>query len=157
LQADGAQPMSATADEGEPAEAPTTVASGESEAASSETQPSDATRTEAENAVPPTVASSNVDAEPAEAAPVASPPVNVPRSGFSVQVGSFGSRDNATRLVRQLQDKGFPAYIAAPTSGSTPGLARVRVGPVSDRAAAAELAARLQRAGQKSTAIVPNS
>jgi DedD protein len=176
LQSDGVQPMSAPADLGESTEAPMS-ASAQDGAASADEESSDRptseeqTSDEPANAESPTAATSAVAAtsprpnnipDTADAPPVAATPTArtndaVPRTGFSVQVGSFGSRDNATRLVRQLQDKGFPAYIAAPNSGSTPGLARVRVGPVNDRAAAQELAARLQRAGQKSTAVVPNS
>jgi DedD protein len=80
---------------------------------------------------------------------------DVLRSGtFAVQVGSFGNRDNAERLVRDLQSKGFPAYLEAPTGGRN--LVRVRVGPVEDRAAAVSLVERLKRAGQPG-AIVPNS
>jgi DedD protein len=164
LQSDGVQPMSAAADLGESAESPTMAAGADraanvgaesTDGSTSDEQSSDerASNRTAGHAAPPVAATAPRVVE--------TPPVRagdeVPRTGFSVQVGSFGSRDNATRLVRQLQDKGFPAYIAAPNSGSTPGLARVRVGPVSDRAAAQELAARLQRAGQKSTAVVPNS
>jgi DedD protein len=176
LQSDGVQPMSAAADLGESAESPTMAAGADraanvgaesTDGSTSDEQSSDerASNRSPGDAAPPVAAraprpdsdSGTGATTRVTATPSARAGDEVPRTGFSVQVGSFGSRDNATRLVRQLQDKGFPAYIAAPNSGSTPGLARVRVGPVNDRAAAQELAARLQRAGQKSTAVVPNS
>jgi DedD protein len=85
---------------------------------------------------------------PAIATPVA-------RGSFVVQLGSFGSRDNANRLVRDMTAKGFAAFVAPITSGGRE-LYRVRVGPTRDRASAQALAAQLRRVGQ-SGAIVPIS
>ncbi len=97
---------------------------------------------------PPAVAS----AADGAGAPVADPP----RSGaFAVQVGSFGNRENADRLTRELQSKGFPAYVEDP-DGAGRGLARVRVGPVATRDDASKLLEQLRAAGQGG-AIVPNS
>jgi DedD protein len=84
--------------------------------------------------------------------PTAAPAV---RGSFVVQLGSFGSRDNADRLVRDMTAKGFAAFVAPITSGGRE-LYRVRVGPTRDRAAAEALAAQLRRVGQ-SGAIVPIS
>lgn len=78
-----------------------------------------------------------------------------PRGSFVVQLGSFGSRDNADRLVRDMTAKGFAAFVAPITSGGRE-LYRVRVGPTRDRAAAEALAAQLRRIGQ-SGSIVPIS
>ena len=77
------------------------------------------------------------------------------RGSFVVQLGSFGSRDNADRLVRDMTAKGFTAFVAPITSDGRE-LYRVRVGPTRDRAAAEALAAQLRRMGQ-SGSIVPIS
>jgi len=91
---------------------------------------------------------------PAAAATVTAPVV-VERGSFVVQLGSFGSRDNADRLVRDMTAKGFSAFVAPITSGGRE-LYRVRVGPTRDRPAAEALAAQLRRVGQ-SGSIVPIS
>ncbi|MEO8018477.1 MAG: SPOR domain-containing protein [Pseudomonadota bacterium] len=107
---------------------------------------------------------------PPVAAPVTTPPVaaqgraeaprpaaapQVARGDFVVQLGSFGSRENADRLVRDMSAKGFAAFVAPISSGGRE-LYRVRVGPTRDRAAAEALAAQLRRIGQ-SGSIVPIS
>jgi len=74
---------------------------------------------------------------------------------FVVQLGSFGSRDNADRLVRDMTAKGFTAFVA-PIKSNGRELYRVRVGPTRDRASAEALAAELKRIGQ-SGSIVPIS
>ena len=83
------------------------------------------------------------------------PPPSVQPGSFVVQLGSFGSRDNADRLVRDMTAKGFAAFVAPIKSGGRE-LYRVRVGPTRDRAQAEALAAQLRRVGQ-SGAIVPIS
>lgn len=77
-----------------------------------------------------------------------------PEAGFSVQLGSFQSRDNARRLVKEMQGKGFTAFVLE-GGGKSGKLYRVRVGPVADRAAATALAAKLRSAGQPGS-IVPS-
>jgi DedD protein len=93
------------------------------------------------------------------AAPVPTPPAAPPpaaaRGSFVVQLGSFGSKENADRLVRDMTAKGFAAFVAPITSGGRE-LYRVRVGPTRDRPAAEALAAQLRRVGQ-SGSIVPIS
>jgi DedD protein len=85
-----------------------------------------------------------------ERVPAAEPP---PVMGWSVQLGSFQSRDNAHRLLKELKGKGFSAFILE--GGGTSGkLYRVRAGPAADRAAAAALAAKLREIGQPGS-IVP--
>ena len=74
---------------------------------------------------------------------------------FVVQLGSFGSRENAERLVRDMTAKGFATFIAPITSNGRE-LYRVRVGPTRDRASAEALAVELKRVGQ-SGSIVPIS
>jgi DedD protein len=77
------------------------------------------------------------------------------RGNFVVQLGSFSSRDNADRLVRDMKARGFSAFVAPITSNGRE-LFRVRVGPTRDRASAESLATELKRAGQ-SGSIVPIS
>jgi len=87
--------------------------------------------------------------EPARPAPV------IEKGSFAVQLGSFGSRDNADRLVRDMTAKGFAAFVAPITSNGRE-LYRVRVGPTRDRSQAEALAAQLRRIGQTGS-IVPIS
>ena len=91
-------------------------------------------------------------AAPSQAAPATA---TAPRGSFVVQLGTFGSRENADRLVRDMTGKGFTAFVA-PFSKDGRELYRVRVGPTRDRPAAEALAAQLRRVGQ-SGAIVPIS
>jgi len=77
------------------------------------------------------------------------------KGSFAVQLGSFGSRDNAERLVREMTAKGFAAFVAPITSNGRE-LYRVRVGPTRDRAQAEALAVQLRRIGQTGS-IVPIS
>ncbi len=93
-------------------------------------------------------------AESTRPAPSQTPPPAA-KGSFVVQLGSFGSRDNADRLVRDMSAKGFKAFVAPIRSGGRD-LYRVRVGPTPDRASAEALAADLKQAGQ-SGSIVPIS
>jgi DedD protein len=81
--------------------------------------------------------------------------VTPPAGSFVVQLGSFGSKENAERLVRDMTAKGFATFIAPITTNGRD-LYRVRVGPTRDRASAEALAAQLKRIGQ-SGSIVPIS
>jgi len=68
-------------------------------------------------------------------------------SGLAVQVGSFASRDNADRLLEQLTEQGFRAFIHPDESGSR-SIWRVRVGVVASRSEADALQNEvLERAG----------
>lgn len=108
------------------------------------------------------LAASAAPATPAPAARVtpkpervaaASAPAAQPGSGaWLVQMGSFASRANADRLAHQLKGQGFTASVSQGSSGRR--LYRVRVGPVHDHGAAAQLQAKLQAAGH-SGSIVP--
>ena len=69
-----------------------------------------------------------------------------------VQLGSFASHANAERLAQQLRDGGYKVNVSQASNGRH--LYRVLVGPAHDRAAAAQLAAKLQAAGHRG-AIVP--
>lgn len=75
-------------------------------------------------------------------------------AAWTVQVGTFSSRDNAAHLVTNLKSHGFTATV---TEASKNGhkLFRVRVGNERDRAAAQKLVGRLKAAGQKTLEVVP--
>jgi DedD protein len=72
---------------------------------------------------------------------------------WMVQLGSFASRDNAERLAQQVRAGGFRVNVQQASSGRH--LYRVLVGPAHDRAAAGQLAAKLQAAGHGG-AVVPH-
>lgn len=103
--------------------------------------------------------SERVAAAPVTAARVERPvaertPASSGAGGWAVQLGSFASRDNAQRLVKQLKAKGFSAFLL--DGGGTSGkLYRVRVGPQPDRAGATALAAKLRAAGHKGSVVAP--
>ena len=90
-------------------------------------------------------------AVPAKAAHVTTgePP---PVTGWSIQLGSFQSRGNAERLVKQLKWKGFSAFILD-GRGKNGRFYRVRVGPAADHATAATLAAKLRDIGQPGSVV----
>jgi len=79
---------------------------------------------------------------------VAKPVVQSPKiaSGWAVQLGSFSSQENAGRLVKEVKRKGFSGYLM-PLNKSGKTLYRVRVGPVSTKDEATQLAARLSAKG----------
>jgi DedD protein len=118
---------------------------------------------------PPTVAASPAPAatapKPVAAAPTARTETARPapsaastaqRGAFAVQLGSFVSKENAERLVHDMNSKGFNAFLAPPITTGGRELYRVRVGPTRDRASAEALATQLRRVGQ-SGSIVPIS
>jgi DedD protein len=100
---------------------------------------------------------------PAEPEPPARPPVREPSAppaepvpaaaearptkGWSIQLGSFASRDNADRFAGELRRQGFKSFLTEGTGGGRR-LYHVRVGPEADRAAAQALAARLKSTGR---------
>ncbi len=109
-------------------------------------------------APPPATPTPGVTSRTESARPsVTESPAKMPATSgtFAVQLGTFGKRENADRLVRDMTAKGFSAFVV-PTSTNGHELFRVRVGPARDRAAAEALAAQLKRAGQ-SGSIVPIS
>ena len=118
----------------------------------------DAPRPPATASVPASAPSSTppAGAQAPPRADVRKPATANPESGtFVVQLGSFASKENAEKLVRDMTAKGFATFIA-PITTNTRELYRVRVGPTRDRASAEALAAQLKRIGQ-SGSIVPIS
>jgi DedD protein len=94
----------------------------------------------------------------AQPAPKPTPPTAGPAAvpsaggGWAIQIGSFGSRENADRLKRELDGEGYPVFLMPVRSGGRT-LHRVRVGPYSDRATADEVARRLAAAGPGGTVV----
>ena len=68
--------------------------------------------------------------------------------GWVVQLGSFASRQNADRLARSLQSRGFRMSVSPARAGARV-LWRVRAGPAHDLAGAQHLAARLRALGHR--------
>jgi DedD protein len=100
--------------------------------------------------VPAAPAAAPASAPPAST-PAVAPPVAAPTS-WVVQLGSFGLRENAQKLVKELHNKGYAAFLAE-YRGSGATLYRVRVGPEQDRARADALASRLAREGYKRSSV----
>jgi cell division septation protein DedD len=75
-----------------------------------------------------------------------------------VQLGVFGNKENAERLVLQARVKGFKASVSPITSGKNK-MYRVRVGPAADKPAAQELQTKLKAAGiaHSDAKVVPYS
>jgi DedD protein len=113
--------------------------------------PAQAATTAPPAAAPPPTTAAATPAPRAESRSVTpAPPTS--GGGFAVQLGSFSSRENANRLVREMTAKGFAAFIAPITSNGRE-LYRVRVGPARDRAAAEALATQLRRIGQTGSIV----
>lgn len=72
---------------------------------------------------------------------------------WTVQLGTFSSRENAARLVASLKSHGFGASVSEATRNGHK-LFRVRVGAERDRAAAQKLQGRLKAAGEKGGEVV---
>jgi DedD protein len=79
-----------------------------------------------------------------------------PGHGWAVQLGSFASRANADKLVRQVKAQGFGVYVLSGGSGAAARY-RVRVGPMADRNAAAQAAAKLKSSGHLGSLVAPSS
>ena len=75
---------------------------------------------------------------------------------WAVQLGSFVSRENADKLARQLRAQGFAVYVSPGGSGSSLRY-RVRIGPMPDRAVAAQTVAKLKSLGQVASLVSPGS
>ena len=83
-------------------------------------------------------------AAPVRQKPVSAPPIN--EDGWFVQLGSFGSQDNAKRLAKEVDALGWDARVSPfVTGGKT--LHRVRVGPSPTRSKAESVAKQLAQRG----------
>jgi DedD protein len=98
-------------------------------------------------AAPVKAAASTTDAAGATA------PRASPKSGqWAVQVGAFGSKSSADKLIGELQRAGFTAF-EAPLDRGGKTLHRVRVGPEAEHAEADRLAGRLKGRGLPATVV----
>ena len=118
---------------------------------------------------PPTVATLRAQGAPpaletAQPVPRSAPTASKPaaaaperRSAWAVQLGSFVSRANADKLVRQLQaSAAASAYVLSSGSGSSLRY-RVRMGPLADRASAERAVIKLKAQGHPATIVTPSS
>jgi len=88
-------------------------------------------------------------------APVAESPATTSATGmWAVQLGSFGSQENAERLAADLRKQGFAAFLSQ-LSTSDGQLHRVRIGPQKDRESAEAMAERLAKVGHTGQ-VVPH-
>jgi DedD protein len=98
-----------------------------------ENQPNDATSVDApsqRDVAPPATSPANHEAPPRSE--------QVTDKGWAVQLASLDSQSAANSMSTKLRDKGYEAFVMPFKKGSTTWY-RVRIGPVKDRQAAAEL------------------
>jgi DedD protein len=74
--------------------------------------------------------------------------------GWTVQLGSFASRSNADKLARQVKGQGFSVFVLSSGSGAAARY-RVRIGPLADRGAATQAAAKLKGLGHIGSVVPP--
>jgi DedD protein len=74
--------------------------------------------------------------------------------GWTVQLGSFASRSNADKLARQVKGQGFSVFVLSSGSGAAARY-RVRIGPLADRGAATQAAAKLKGLGHIGSLVPP--
>jgi cell division septation protein DedD len=109
-------------------------------------------------------AQSELDSEPStpRSAPKASKPGNANDTAaagasnhhWAVQLGSFASRANAEKLVRQLKPRDASLYVSSSGKGASLRY-RVRIGPLADRDAAERVMAKLKKEGQSASLVAP--
>jgi DedD protein len=167
---DAAPGNTASGDATAPGEAPTTESAPGEAAAGAPASTSRATRAQG----PPTIATlkaqqpahtaePQLESEPPapRSAPQASKPVNASATAaagasnhhWAVQLGSFASRANAEKLVRQRKPLDASLYVSSSGKGASLRY-RVRIGPLADRDAAERVVAKLKKEG-KSASLVP--
>jgi DedD protein len=133
-----ASASSAGADAGAAAPAPPIAAAPQVSTAPSDTPKAAAAAATAAN---PVIAKSG---NPASAHP--------PAGAWSVQLGLFAQRDNADRLMRSAQSKGFAVSVS---DRDAKGFYHVHSGGVADRAAAQSLQQRLHDQGFAAAVVAP--
>jgi len=106
-----------------------------------------------EMATPSPRSSSATSAVASSASPTLSATPAASRA-WAVQLGSFASFANSEKLLAQLKAQGYSAYVSSSGEGTSMRY-RVRVGPLSDRGAAAQTVAKLKDAGHTATIVPP--
>ena len=106
-------------------------------------------------ASPPAVSTPAVKLPPTIPVETPKPAIPAPTRFYTVQVGAFGSSDNAETLVAELKKKFAGVFVDKAPSGATP--YRVRVGRLVDLAAARQLQSKLTEQGFDSFVVLPDS
>jgi DedD protein len=85
--------------------------------------------------------------QPAPASPAAGAPVEPPGK-FAIQVAASSTREDAEKVVKTLQAKGYPAFLVPPDKADpNDKLYRVQVGPYATRDEAEQMKPRLEKEG----------
>jgi DedD protein len=135
--------------------AQTPAGTGSGDAASAVAEPTPAPPAPAVAPAPVPSAPLETTAPPPTSAATTPKPAPAGHS-WAVQLGSFASHANADKLVRKLKSQGFSVYVLSGGSGASLRY-RVRVGPMADRGAAAQAAARLKSLGHVGSLVSPAS
>jgi cell division septation protein DedD len=106
-------------------------------------------------ASPPPVSTPAVKLAPTPPVETPKPAIPAPTRFYTVQVGAFGSSDNAETLVEELKKKFTGVFVDKAPSGATP--YRVRVGRLVDLGAARQLQSKLTEQGFDSFVVLPDS
>ena len=81
-------------------------------------------------------------------------PAGASNHHWAVQLGSFASRANAEKLVRQRKPLDASLYVSSSGKGASLRY-RVRIGPLADRDAAERVMAKLKKEGQSASLVAP--
>jgi DedD protein len=81
-------------------------------------------------------------------------PAGASNHHWAVQIGSFASRANAEKLVRQRKPHDASLYVSSSGKGAALRY-RVRIGPLADRDAAERVVAKLRKEGQSASLVPP--
>jgi DedD protein len=81
-------------------------------------------------------------------------PPSASKHHWAVQLGSFASRANAEKLVRQRKPHDAAIYMSPSGKGASARY-RVRIGPLADRDAAERVVAKLKKEGQSASLVPP--
>jgi len=146
-----AQPVAAAAQSPASVQRPTAAQSPAADQGAAATQSAATERSPAASAAPASALETPAPSPRSTAAPVKTA---AGTHSWSVQLGSFASHANADKLVRQMRAQGFAVYVL--TGGSQSSLRyRVRIGPMADRAVAAQVMAKLKAQGHVSSLVPP--
>jgi DedD protein len=107
-----------------------------------------------ENTAPPPKSGSGAQTNGGTRDAVRTPAPEAPHHGWTVQLGSFAKREYAEALQRRLKAKGHPAFVSSAGTGKALRY-RVRVGPLSDRAAADREIVHLKKEGHAGSVVAP--
>ena len=134
------------------------VAAAKAEALKAEAAKADAAKADAARAEAAKADAAKARAVKADAAHIAAAKPEAAKSAgsnaWAVQLGVFGSRENAERLAKQVKGSGFPVLINETSGKDGKKLYWVRVGPEAEQSAADALSARLKAAGHRDARVV---